>query len=185
MTMSGERTNITFYDDAVVDDAWRIGEVDGGWQAMNIALTLERTNPGGIPQELAVAAAERLAATTVTADGSTLLEDEGVQIRIARAATEARVARLLGLRSVSIYASGGLPGVEGSMGKLFGTESLMRIADDLSMLTPEGMRSDLGPEVAALEREIRHAPAATIYGGTSEVQRSIIAQRHLGLPRPG
>jgi alkylation response protein AidB-like acyl-CoA dehydrogenase len=48
ITMSGERTNVTYYDDARVDDALRIGAVHGGWDAMAVALTLERTNPGGV-----------------------------------------------------------------------------------------------------------------------------------------
>ena len=42
-TMSGERTNITFYNDVVVSDAWRIGEVDGGWEVMATAFTQEHT----------------------------------------------------------------------------------------------------------------------------------------------
>src|SRR5690606_11289616 len=64
MTMSGERTNITFYDGARVHGDLRIGEVNGGWDAMGVALTLERTNPGGIRHERLVAAAERLASST-------------------------------------------------------------------------------------------------------------------------
>ena len=185
MTMSGERTNVTFYDNVVVDDAWRIGEVDGGWQAMGVALTLERTQPGGIGQAQVVKAAERWAASTVKEDGSTLLEDETVGVRIARAATEAQVARLLGRRSVWLYAQGAMPGVEGSMAKLFGTESLVRMADDLAMLSPDGLRSPTGHDSGegVIEHEIRHAAATTIYGGSSEVQRNIIAQRRLGLPR--
>jgi 3-oxocholest-4-en-26-oyl-CoA dehydrogenase alpha subunit len=187
MTMSGERTNVTYYDDVHVDDAWRIGEVDGGWAAMNVALTLERVGAGGGDQRRLIAAAERLAAETVTADGSTLLEDEAIGARLARAATEARVTRLLGLRSVWLYASGALSGVEGSMAKLFASESFVRMADDLAMLAPAGVRSSGGSDAAdggELEYAIRHAQATTIYGGTSEIQRSIIAQRHLGLPRP-
>jgi alkylation response protein AidB-like acyl-CoA dehydrogenase len=182
MTMSGERTNVTFYDDVRVSDRWRIGEVNGGWTTMGVALALERTSATGGDHRRVVAAAERWAASEPSG-GGVLLDDDGVRARLARAATEARVARLLGLRSVWLYASGALPGVEGSMAKLFSSESLVRMADDLAMLAPDGLRADSPGHRGEVERTVRHAQATTIYGGTSEVQRGIIAQRGLGLPR--
>ena len=181
-TISGERTNATFYDDVRVADAWRIGEVNRGWDTMSVALTLERTSATGGEHRRVLAAAERWAAAGAAADGRPLIEDETVRARLARAATEARVARLLGLRSVWVYANGGLPGVEGSMAKLFASEALVRLTDDLALMAPDGLRSD-DPLHADVEHGIRRAQATTIYGGTSEVQRSIIAQRALGLPR--
>jgi alkylation response protein AidB-like acyl-CoA dehydrogenase len=184
MTMSGERTNVTFYDDVVVDDAWRIGEVNGGWDTMNVALTLERTGVGGGDHRRLVAAAERWAASAPAEDGGVLLDDVQFAARLSQAATESRVARLLGLRSVWILANGGLPGVEGSMAKLFASESFVRIADDLGGFAPDALRADDPGHGGEIDRAIRHAQAATIYGGSSEIQRTIIAQRHLGLPRP-
>ena len=83
-----------------------------------------------------------------------------------------------------MLAGGGLPGVEGSMAKLFSSETLVRAADDLAMIAPDGLRADDPTHGGELDRAVRHAQATTIYGGTSEVQRSIIAQRGLGLPRP-
>jgi alkylation response protein AidB-like acyl-CoA dehydrogenase len=183
MTMSGERTNVTFYDDVRVHDDARIGEVDGGWATMGVALALERSGAFGADARRLVAAAERWAAEAPGPDG-VLLDDPAVAARLARAATEARVARLLGLRSVWLHARGVLPGVEGSMAKLFASESMVRMADDLAALAPDGLRADDVGHGGALEKAIRHAQPSTIYGGTSEVQRSIIAQRGLGLPRP-
>ena len=46
-TLSGERTNLTFYSDVRVDDSLRIGEVDGGWDVMKVGLTLERAGDQG------------------------------------------------------------------------------------------------------------------------------------------
>jgi len=181
-TISGERTNATFYDDVRVSDAWRIGGENRGWDTMGVALTLERTNSFGGDHRRIVAAAERWAAEGLAADGRPLIEDDTVRARLARAATETRVARLLGLRSVWVYANGGLPGVEGSMAKLFASESLVRLTDDLALMAPDGLRTG-DPGHADVEQGIRRAQATTIYGGTSEVQRSIIAQRALGLPR--
>jgi 3-oxocholest-4-en-26-oyl-CoA dehydrogenase alpha subunit len=184
ITMSGERTNATFFDDVRVSDAARIGEVNGGWNTMSVALTLERTNAYGAEHRHLVAAAERWAATARTDDGRPLISDDTVAIRLARAATEAQVTKLLGYRAVWLYANGSMPGVEGSMVKLFASESLVRMADDLAMLAPDGLRADDVGHGGALERAIRHAQPGTIYGGTSEVQRSIIAERGLRLPRP-
>ena len=184
MTMSGERTNVTYYDDVPVDDAWRIGAVNAGWNTMSVALTLERAGAFGGEHRRLVAAADRWASSAPTADGKTLLDDPTVAVRLARAATEARVTRLLGLRSAAVLAGGGLPGVEGSMAKLFSSETLVRAADDLATIAPDGLRADDPTHGGELDRAVRHAQATTIYGGTSEVQRSIIAQRGLGLPRP-
>ena len=181
-TISGERTNATFYDDVRVSDAWRIGPQNRGWDTMGVALTLERTTATGGDHRRVVAAAERWAAEGTTADGRPLIEDDAVRARLARAATEARVARLLGLRAVWVYANGGLPGVEGSMAKLFASEALVRLTDDLALMAPDGLRTG-DPRHADIEHGVRRAQATTIYGGTSEVQRSIIAQRALGLPR--
>jgi alkylation response protein AidB-like acyl-CoA dehydrogenase len=181
-TISGERTNATFYDDVRVSDSWRIGGVHRGWDTMGVALTLERTSATGGEHRRVLAAAERWAAEGRAADGRPLIEDDTVRARLARAATQARVARLLGLRSVWVYANGGLPGVEGSMAKLYASEALVRLTDDLALMAPDGLRTD-DPRHADVEHGIRRAQATTIYGGTSEVQRSIIAQRALGLPR--
>lgn len=183
MTMSGERTNITYYDDVRVSDVWRIGEVDEGWATMNVALTLERVGASGGEQRKAVAAVETWALAASAHDGGRPIDDDRVAVRLMRAAAEARVTRLLGLRSVWSYTTGSRSGVEGSMAKLFGSECLVRMTDDLAMLSPELLVSAADPTKGSVEEAVRHAQPGTIYGGTSEVQRSIIAQHGLGLPR--
>jgi hypothetical protein len=82
---------------------------------------------------------------------------------------------------------GELPGIEGSMAKLFFSEADQRHYSELvDMLGPAGV---LQPGVAAapLEGEIEHyfrsTVVGTIYGGASEIQREIIAEGRLGLPR--
>jgi alkylation response protein AidB-like acyl-CoA dehydrogenase len=84
--------------------------------------------------------------------------------------------------------AGILPGVEGSMAKLFSSEALTRqSADFVDMLGPDGLRS-AGDSTAIAnglaEYYHRFSLGTTTYGGTSEIQRNIIAQRGLGLPRP-
>lgn len=77
--------------------------------------------------------------------------------------------------------------VEGSMAKLWLTEAFVGASSDLlDLVGPAGLLSRGGPTRVLdglLEHAFRHAMVTTIYGGSSEVQREIIAQRGLGLPR--
>ena len=76
---------------------------------------------------------------------------------------------------------------EGPMSKVFSTEALVRASQDVvELVGPEAMRSIYEPsaiEDGRFEQLMRFSLGTTIYAGTSEVQRTIIAQRGLGLPR--
>src|ERR1700722_8281712 len=186
-TISGERTNLTFYNDVRVDDSLRVGEVDGGWDTMAVGLTLERAGPQGGHSFRLLQAMEHWAATALDGSGRRRAEDPTVLARLGRAAAENEVATLLARRSAWVQSTGGLPGVEGSMAKLFASEAVTRQGGDfMDMLGPDGVRSQGDPtavEDGAAEFALRFALGATTYGGTSEIQRNIIAQRGLGLPR--
>jgi alkylation response protein AidB-like acyl-CoA dehydrogenase len=186
-TLSGERTNLTFYTDVRVDDSLRIGEVDGGWDVMTVGLTFERSGAHGGESVRLLREMEHWASTTTDAEGRPRGEDPRVRARLGRAAAENEISTLLARRSAWIEATGGLAGVEGSMAKLFASEAITRQgADFMDMLGPDGLRSAGDPtavEGGAAEFACRFALGATTYGGTSEVQRNIIAQRGLGLPR--
>jgi len=187
LTVSGERTNLTFYTDVRVDDSLRIGEIDGGWDVMTVSLTFERSLPQGGDSSRLLGAMERWARSSLDEEGRPRSEDPDVQARLGRAAAEIEVAVLLARRCAWVQQSGVLPGVEGSMAKLFATEALTRqSADFVDMLGPDGIRSDGDPtavEGGIAEYLYRFALGTTTYGGTSEIQRNIIAQRGLGLPR--
>jgi 3-oxocholest-4-en-26-oyl-CoA dehydrogenase alpha subunit len=186
-TLSGERTNVTFYTDVRVDDALRIGAVDGGWEVMTVGLTFERSGPQGGESIRLHQAMEEWARTSIDDEGRPRSEDPVVRARLGRAAAENEVSVLMARRSAWIHDSGRLPGVEGSMAKLFSSEALTRqSAAFIDMMGPDGVRS-MGDATAttggAAEYAFRFALGGTTYGGTSEVQRNIIAQRGLGLPR--
>ena len=187
-TLSGERTNLTFYSDARVDDSLRIGEVDGGWHVMTVGLTFERTGPQGGDSVRLLRAMEEWALTSTDDAGRPKAEDADVRARLGRAAAENEVSLLLARRCAWLQNSGALPGVEGSMAKLFASEALTRqSADFVDMLGPDGVRGDGDPTAVAggiAEYYFRFAMGTITYGGTSEIQRNIIAQRGLGLPRP-
>jgi alkylation response protein AidB-like acyl-CoA dehydrogenase len=187
-TLGGQRTNATFYSDVRVPDSARIGPVDGGWGVMHVALVFERSGGGGrrsgptLPERVATWAQH-----TRRDDGTRVYDDGTVKERLARIAIDAEVTRLLGMRTAWISATGGLPGTEGSAAKLFGAESAQRQHWDLlDILGPEApLRREAGdaPLAAAVEEAFRRGVVATIYGGSSEIMREIVAERVLGLPR--
>ncbi len=185
-TLSGERTNITYYSDVFVEDGWRIGEVDAGWRSLMLALQDEHSAPFSPNLARLLDEAERWAAEPGP-DGRAPIEREDVRLRLVRAATDLEVARLLEARTSWMEGQGEVPVAEGPMSKLFSTEALVRRAEDISALVgPDALRSrgDATAVVGGgIEHALRFSLGTTIYAGTSEVQRNIIAQRRCGLPR--
>ena len=102
--------------------------------------------------------------------------DPVVRDRLAHHAIQMEIGRLLVYRCAALAAAGGMPLVEGSMAKLFITEAFTRAASDLLDIVGS-------PLPGLAEHAFRHSTVTTIYGGSSEVQRGIIAERGLGLPR--
>jgi alkylation response protein AidB-like acyl-CoA dehydrogenase len=191
-TLGWERTNITFYTDVRVDDRWRVGHVNGGWDVILASLAFERGSEFG-------AGSSFLGVSGLVLDGAVrwALEAHGVdrleevdtltRERIGRAATEYEVACLLNYRSNWLAEAGHIPDTEGAMAKLFASESLQRSCSDLlDLVGVDGVRQFGDPDAPAggeLEHAYRHATVTTIYGGSSEIMRGIIARRALGLPR--
>ena len=186
-TLSGERTNIVYFTDVRVSDAWRVGEVDGGWEVMTVALQDEHGAAFAGESARLVDAAEEWATSVADDDGRLPIEDPSVRERLARAATELEVARLLQRRAAWMSEVGITPEAEAPMSKLFSSERLVRQAEDLTeMVGPDALRSYFAPSApvgGAIEHALRFSLGTTIYAGTSEIQRGIIAQRGLGLPR--
>jgi len=187
-TLGGQVTNSTYYTDVRVPDSARVGGVDAGWSVMHVALVFERgggRHGGGGPT-----LAERVASWAQTAmrdDGTMYYDDPINRERLARIALEIEVGRLLGMRVRWMSERGELPGVEGSMHKLWWSEMDQRHYGALvDMLGPDGGLQPGAPGAplsGELERQFRSAVVGTIYGGASEIQREIIAERRLGLPK--
>jgi len=185
-TIGNVRTNATYYTDVVVPDSARVGEIDDGWGVMGIALMFERTG-GGADARL-FGEAVQAARSVTTNDGRTLLDDDSVRERLSRLAIEREISTLLRLRSQWVQAQGSRSMIEGSMFKLFSAESQVRAASDLlDIFGPLGLieaGEPAAPGSGEFTHEFRHSIVLPIYGGSSEVQRRIIAERRLGLPRP-
>src|SRR3954464_9301878 len=187
-TMGDERTNDVFFDDVFVHDDYVVGEVNRGFQYISEALDLERFTMftfSPINERLGPPGDHVKKATR---EGQPLRDDPVVRSRIAQLATQAEVARVLGLRFVSKSAKGGAaPTVEASQYKLFATEFSKRLADASMDLAGPGSQLRVGTESAPMkgraESTYRYTVLDTIGGGTSEVQKNIIARRKLGLPK--
>jgi len=185
-TVSGERTNITFYSEVFVEDHWRISEVGAGWQSLMLALQDEHSAPFGPHLDRLLDATEQWAITP-DAEGNRPIDRHDVQQRLVRAAAEREVAELLQARTTWMESKGEVPVVEGPMAKLFATEAAVRHAEQLTaMVGADALRSRGDPTAVAggqIEHALRFSLGLTIYAGTSEIQRNIIAQRGCGLPR--
>ncbi|WP_436787737.1 acyl-CoA dehydrogenase family protein [Yinghuangia sp. YIM S10712] len=187
-TMGDERTNDVFFDDVYVSDDYVVGEIDKGFQYISQALDLERFTMfafAPIAQRLDLLTEY---VRTATRDDEPLAADPVVRRTMATLATEAEVARLLGLRVVAAAEKGGAPPTtEASEYKLFATELSKRLADASMDVGGPGTQLRVGtaeaPMAGRAESTYRYTVLDTIGGGTSEVQKNIIARRKLGLPK--
>jgi alkylation response protein AidB-like acyl-CoA dehydrogenase len=184
--------NEVFFTDAVVPDAMRVGEVGEGWRVANATLMNERVSIGSeVAPQGSGPIARAMEVWAEHGDGNPARRDRLVSLWI-----DAEVLRLGSLRAQAKREKG-VPGPEGSILKLLSG----RVLTDVSEFVVDVM----GPYGIVLtqpytrdqvdEREVGRAdpvlsfvstPAATIAGGTTQIQMNIICERVLGLPRePG
>ena len=187
-TMASERTNATFYDEVRIGDEWRLGDVNGGWSVMGVALAFERGVMGGTNPAVPLLRHVRGWATDAPSpDGGHMIDDPLLRERIARTAIANQVSQLLTLRAAWIAATGGLPGLEGSMAKLYATDRYRQAVGWFQQMAGADGLLGFGTDGAAadgwIDYDARHSPVTTIYGGTTEINRNNVAERHLGLPR--
>ena len=185
MTGEAEFSEV-FFEDVRVPRRSLLGPRNGGWQVLIATLMHERAGISELGSELLVEPLIELA-RTVRRNGRPASEDGYVRQRIAQFAIEVRARKLTGLRTLTKRLRGETPGPEGSIGKLAATELAQRMARFAVELG--GMRtlldasSPFAVDAARWRQAVLSSPSLTIAGGTSEVQRNVIAERLLGLPR--
>ena len=182
-TFQDERTNITFYDGVKIPDSYRLGEVDGGIKVMAASLELEHSGGGFARNIRAITQAAESLCRKVERDGRPLIDHDDTRARLARAMAHVALSEVIS--DFAMWAGvAKIPNQGyGPMGKLFSSEKFLSDARDLLDLTaPHSLSKRKGP-AHVLNEGYRHAQGTTIYGGTSEVHRSMIAERALGLPR--
>jgi alkylation response protein AidB-like acyl-CoA dehydrogenase len=185
ITMAGWRTNEVFYDDVQVPKKNLVGEKNRGFYYLMAALDFERMFPPGGYRRLFEEIVEYAKNTYL--NGRPLSKDPLIRQKLAQMATEIEVARLLYYQLPHILDKGMIPNYQSSMEKMFATEVAQRITQTGMEIL--GLYSQLkeGSKWAPLDGKVEHyyrwSVVETIYAGTSEIQRNIIALRGLGLPR--
>ncbi|MGE0571388.1 MAG: acyl-CoA dehydrogenase family protein [Dehalococcoidia bacterium] len=181
--MGTDHFSEVFFDDARIPVDCRIGDENRGWYISTTTLDQERSS------------INRVVMTRSTLDAlldfarqrPALASRMEIRSELASRTIDFEVARWLCYRVAEMQSKGMVPNYEASISKVFGTElqrqmgiSGMRILGMAGMLEPG---STFAPLQGRIERWALAAPSYTIAGGTSEVNRNIIATRGLGLPR--
>ncbi len=168
--------NEVFLDEVFVPDDHLVGDLHNGWAVANTTLAHERGTSFPFKEqvvhevfldELYALAAERGA-----------LDDVERADALAQSFVELRVLRLHNWRTLSRLSRGIAPGPESSVTKLQWTDTTQHLSD-----AGLALEAEHAPLTGPWQRQWLWSKAASIAGGTSEVQRTIIGERMLGLPR--
>ena len=169
-----------FLDGVFVPDADVIGTPGEGWRVAMSTASHERGLSLRSPGRFCAAAGRLAALWQRAADPA----DTGLRDRVADAWIGARAYQLHTLGVAQRLAAGGRLGAESSLGKVFWSELDVALHETaLDLLGPQAERRDLPGEDGRWLDGYLFALAGTIYAGTNEIQRTVIAERLLGLPR--
>ncbi len=175
--------NEVFLTDVFVPDDQVVGAVDDGWRVANSTLSHER----GVNARQMVIHLQLLEELLRLAESSGAFDDSHLAPRLAQAFVEVKLFQLLNGRTLSRLAKGREPGPEASTMKLYWSEMTKRlhdlVLDVLGDSAPLWRHADGNPGDGRWQRSWLYYQAFTIAGGTSEIQRNIIGERVLGLPR--
>jgi 3-oxocholest-4-en-26-oyl-CoA dehydrogenase alpha subunit len=185
--MGSHHFNEVFFEDVRVPATNIVGEENRGWYVATTTLDFERSGISRTMLGLRMYedVVEFVRARRAAGEGWATRAE--VWQKLAEIQIEFAIARLLAYRVAWLQASGKVPNYEASMAKMYATEMNQRFCDTATNLL--GLGGQLEPESAAaplqgrIERAYMAALSYKIAGGTSEIQRNVIATRGLGLPR--
>ncbi|MFD7923456.1 acyl-CoA dehydrogenase family protein [Streptomyces sp. NPDC059740] len=173
----GSSFNEVYLDGVAVPDTDRLGPVGEGWRVTLSVLAAERLDSGSLGLDNADRAldlARHLGRPLTGAE----------QQRAADLAVRVLVQRLIGLRVTAALVAGREPGAEASVGKLYATATMRHTSELVSELLGPRLAADTGEwGTYAWTEHLLGAPGYSIAGGTDEIQRNILAERVLGLPK--
>jgi alkylation response protein AidB-like acyl-CoA dehydrogenase len=175
--------NEVFFDDVLVPDDRLVGAEHEGWRVSSSTLTHER---GTNPRQLVIHV-QHLEQLLRLALDEGVYDDHRTQQRLAQAYVEVRLFQLHNWRSLSRLANGLELGPEGSTLKLYWSEMSKRLHDTamavLGPAAPLWRGAEDNPGDGRWQRSWLYYQSSSIFAGTNEIQRNIIGERVLGLPR--
>jgi acyl-CoA dehydrogenase len=196
ITLAGDHeVNQVFFDGVRVPVSGRVGPENNGWTVAKYLLEFERGGGSAPGLRVALERLKALAAAQTGDDGAPLIQSPHFARRLAQAAVALDAAEMTEHRVLALLASGQPPGPASSMLKTQGTE-LMQILDELALegmghyaavdqpeaRAPGANAPFVGPDygLTVMARYLNDR-AASIYGGSNEIQRDIMARLVLGL----
>jgi alkylation response protein AidB-like acyl-CoA dehydrogenase len=170
-------TTEVFWDDVVVPDDQMLGAPGDGWSIAMTTVSYERG-----PADIGILATHQRAYEEVVqlAVDRGKADDPEMRKKLAKAYVRGEVLRLNSVQQLSLRVSGRPPGAEGSVAKLLWSEAEQELAHlALDILGPDAV---IGGDDEWLRRYFRSRPVS-VYGGSSQIQRNLLAWRILGMPR--
>ncbi len=188
MALYGKTFSAQFYDNVRVPAKNMVGAVNNGWKVITDALAAERVMIGATRMAGIERAFDHLTEYLKTAvvGGKALRSDPVIRDRVGALAADLEVARQFQMRNSRLVEQGKVPIHEAAMGKVFTSELQEKLGQAaLDILGSGGLLSEdsASAPVGEMEQLLRHSIMGMIGGGTNEIQRNVIAQRGLELPR--
>lgn len=189
--ISGENEfNETFFDNVRVPIENVVGEVNGGWGIAMTTLAHERGPEDALGRQVRFKQELDLLIETLSSvkrDGVPIIEDVKLRQNLGQSVIELELMRLSALRQLSRYEKGVSRGAEASANKLYWSHAAQdmfeRGLDALGPLAPMSGKDPLALAAGRFQLSYLQSRAFSIYSGSSEIQRNVIGERILGLPK--
>jgi alkylation response protein AidB-like acyl-CoA dehydrogenase len=184
----GHRTNTTYFDNVKVPANMLVGALNGGWKLITAQLNHERVGLGAFGVKATACFRDVLAwAKTADAQGHRAVDEPWVRRALAESYSQIEAMRLLNYRIASDISAGRMDIGLASASKVYGSETMVAVFRRLLEVVGMGGLYRLGSKAAELhallEEEYRAATINTFGGGVNELQRDLIAQFGLRMPR--
>ena len=187
----GADFNEVFLNDVRTPRDWIVGNRGEGWNVSRTTLKHERNSIGGAAQTHAIFKGIVKLAKETRLDGRPAIEDPGIRQRIATLEGFVKAHQYTGYRQLTADAKGENAGIINMMTKLFSTDlghEFSKLALDL--LQDDGLLSAGDPKIGLVPKgsqswisQYMYSLGIAVAGGTANIQRNVIAERGLGLPR--
>jgi len=179
----GADFNEVFFDDVVIPDSERLGDIDNGWRVALTTLMSERLSLGGGGTDIGMGIDAIVAHAAKQLPGLSPERQALARQDLGRAYVASLGIRYTGYRQLSAISRGEAPGPEASAGKLAGTVASRAMADlGVRLLGEQGVYAESTDGEGTWQHLQAVLPGMAIAGGTDQVLRNVLGERVLGLP---